>query len=166
MKKIIALITLTTAAFAGEIVCEPTLHYSYNYGSIGLGPLPIPAPTFGLGRRIMTGDRFAVDVGAEVATLVRINAVKGYVNGLMYFNQKPRSQYYMGLGGSVGGIFGPSKFCLEGYAAPNLIFGKEFCTCKGSKQFFQVEVKYPIYLMGAGTFINWGLINLKYGFAF
>ncbi len=175
MKKLIALIVMVgslSQAFSNEeeMMCEPNILSSYNYCGIGLGPLPIPAFTVGLGRRTLIGDHAAIDVGVSVATLIRINSVRGYGNALWYVNQKPYSQYYIGLGGSVGGIFGNifggrSGFG-EGYAAPNFIIGKEFFTSKNNKQFFQVETMYPMYVFSEREFVNWAFFNIKYGFAF
>jgi len=172
MKKIIALISLIGSAYASEITCEPQMQSSYTYGTIGLSPLPIPAPTFGLGRRAMLGKATALDFGAEWATLIYYNLFSGYANGLLYFKRKPTSQVYMGLGGTIGMLHSADRLYSNthglGYATPNLILGREFLTRKGRRMFFQIDTKYPLFLFSGSDrgFLNWGFLDLKWGIAF
>lgn len=147
---------------------EMNIQSSYSYVDLGLGPLPLPALTSSIGKRFALGNkRVAIDTGATLTTLIRYNALRGYVNGLCYINQKPDSQYYIGLGGSVGGIFGFNSFCDEGFTAPNALVGKEFFNSKGEKRFFQVEALYPVYTFkGKALFDTFPLLTLKYGMSF
>lgn len=172
MKKIILLISLIGAAYASEVYpeecccCEPNVHSSYGYFSAGLGPLPIPGLNIGVGKRVIAGESTAVDLGIEGSTFIIVSTVKGYANHLWYFNQRPCSQWYFGLGGSLGGIF-PIEYCdqiCEGFAAPNFIFGREFLTRTGSKSFVQVETMYPVFLFH--DILNYPAVTIKCGFAF
>lgn len=172
MKKIIVLMSITGAVCANEIspemnCCEPAIHSSYSYLDLGVGPIPLPALTVGAGRRTVIGEKTALDLGVECNIFFFINSLKGYANHLWYFNQKPYSQFYIGLGGTLGGVmylFGYYGCGLQGYAAPNVILGKEFLNCKGKKRFFQIETMYPIYTFR--KFENIGGVTIKYGFAF
>ncbi len=172
MKKIVLSLSLIGAAYANEMpeeTCwcpEPTVHSSFGYLSAGLGPLPIPGITVGAGRRIVTGDETAVDFGVDASTFLFVSSVKGYANNLWYFNQKPCSQWYLGLGGSLGCLV-PIGYCgarFEGFAAPNIVLGREFLTKKGNKRFIQIETMYPIFLFH--EFVNYPAVTIKCGFAF
>lgn len=151
-----------------DCIPEPCIHSSYAYGGIGLGPLPFPALTLSVGKRIALHDSCSIDGGLTLATLVRWNLIRGYVNGLFYLNQKPCSQFYVGLGGSVGVPFGYDEIYKAGaLAAPSLLVGKEFYNSEGNKRFFQAEVLYPVYGFSEDEWFNlFPVITLKYGFAF
>lgn len=150
-----------------ECVPKPCVHSSYTYGGLGLGPLPFPALTLSLGRRTVVGDRAAIDAGVTLATLIRWNIIRGYVNGLCYLNQKPCSQYYVGLGGSVGIPFGFDHIHDAGpFVVPNVLIGREFYNSKGNKRFFQAEVLYPAYSFYEKDLVHFPFVTLKYGFAF
>lgn len=176
MKKIIIFLTLIgtslSQVFSNETKLqeekteEATIHSSYTYSTIGIGPLPIPAFTIGVGNRSIIGDNKAIDFGLSLATLIQINAIRGYVNILRYSKQTQKSQFYIGLGGSVGGIFGFSRHVDCGYVAPNFIVGKEFLNSDGAKRFFQVEVMYPLISITHHGVVNFPLFTLKYGFSF
>lgn len=177
MKKLIILLSIlgvNKLSFANttpkqeECIPEPCIHSTYTYGSLGLGPLPIPALTLSLGKRAIVGDRAAIDAGATLATLLRWNLIRGYVNGLLYVNQKPCSQYYVGLGGSVGVPFGFDDIHEAGvFITPNFVVGREFLNSDGSKRFFQAEVLYPAYSFSQKELYNCiPFITIKYGFAF
>lgn len=172
MKKIILSLSLMGAAYATEMspeeccCSEPTVHSSYGYLSAGLGPLPVPGITVGAGRRIVTGDETAVDFGVDASTFLLVSSVKGYANNLWYFNQKPCSQWYLGLGVSLGGVLaiGFTDPAISGFAAPNFILGREFLTKKGNKRFIQIETMYPVFFIH--QFVNCPAVTIKCGFAF
>ncbi|NGX47724.1 MAG: hypothetical protein K1000chlam3_01106 [Chlamydiae bacterium] len=177
MKKLMVLLSLigmnnlsfaNTAPKMEECIPDPCIQSSYTYGGLGLGPLPIPALTLSLGRRMVVGDRVAIDAGVTLATLIRWNIIRGYVNGLCYINQKPCSQYYVGLGGSVGVPFGFDDIHEVGpFVVPNFLIGKEFYNSDGNKRFFQAEILYPAYAISEKELIDCiPFITLKYGFAF
>lgn len=175
MKKIVIFLILIgtglSQVFSNEIrlqeeAAETTIHSSYTYASIGIGPLPIPLFTFGLGHRSIIGGNKAIDFGLNLATLIQINSIRGYFNVLKYVKQTPTSQGYIGLGASLGGIFGLARFSDYAYVAPNIIFGKEFLNSDGGKRFFQVEVMYPLISIRNLRAVNFPLFTLKYGIAF
>lgn len=144
------------------------LRSSYKYYGAGLGPLPVPALTQSIGvRKMLNEGNFAIDSGFTLATLVRFNAIRGYLNGLLYAKPEPSSQYYIGLGGSFGAFIGIDRFIDGVFLAPNLLAGKEFINNEGEKRFFQVEALYPVHeMIYKSTFTFMPLLTLKYGMAF
>jgi len=172
MKKIILLISLIGAAYASETspeeccCSEPTVHSSFGYLTAGIGPIPCPGLNIGVGKRFVTGESTGMDFGVQASTVLFVSAVKGYANHLWYFNQKPRSQWYVGFGGSVGGVLfmGFCDFTINGFGAPNILFGREFLTRKGNKRFIEIETMYPLFLFQ--EFVNCPAVTIKFGFAF
>lgn len=169
MKKILTFLALLGVGLKGysneaEVECEPNIHYSFNYWGIGVGPLPIPGVQVDIGRRTVIGESSAIDLGLSGSTFVVVSSVRAYSNVLWYVNQKLESQYYVGLGGSVAGITG--KRYIEGYAAPNLVIGKEFFTSYGNKRFFQIETMYPVLVLHDRKFVNFPFFNITYGISF
>lgn len=174
MKKIITILSLIGAGLSPaiaeniyeheEIIYEPHIDSSYTYWGVGLGPAPFPAVNLSLGRRVAFGDLLGVDLGVNLASIFVANSVRGYVNGLCYLNEKPNA-HYIGLGGTAGWMFGTGQK-NAGFVAPNFLFGKEFLTCSGNKQFLQLETMYPMYLFGQRIAVPFPLVTLKYGIAF
>jgi len=152
------------ACFSKGFAEEPNIHTSNTYITTGIGPLPLPTFLLGVGRRNVTGERTAIDFGLSGSSLIYVNMAKAHVNGLWYMNQTPTSQWYAGLGGSVGVIAWDHS--AQGYFAPNLVVGKEFLNSNCNKRFFQVETMYPMVSMHHTKVVNFPLISLKYGFAF
>ncbi|NGX39987.1 MAG: hypothetical protein KR126chlam1_01327 [Chlamydiae bacterium] len=149
-----------------EDVCD--LDSSFSYWTVGIGPLPIPAFNLGVGARAKK-DRFGADVSLNLATVGIVNALRASANGLCYVHQTPSAHTYVGLGASVGGIWGFSSLFtggFEGYFAPNFICGREFLNHEGKRRFFQVEALYPVKGFSSGGWVNFAFFTLKYGFAF
>jgi len=158
-----------TKASEAKVDNETNIQSSYSYYGLGIGPLPVPAFTISAGNRVtFAGNHLALDTGVTLATLVRYNALRAYINGLCYINQKPDSQYYIGIGGSIGVTVGfDLLFDDQGFVSPNFLIGKEFFNCKKEKRFFQIEVVYPAYFFKEKEIFDFmPLITLKYGTAF
>ncbi|MGD2170293.1 MAG: hypothetical protein PVI40_08650 [Chlamydiota bacterium] len=170
MRLLLIFTIIASLIFSNEIKAEDKqadIQSSYSYFGLGIGPLPVPAFTINVGNRFALGNNFAIDTGVTLATLIRYNALRGYIDGLCYINQQPSSQYYVGIGGSIGGVFGFNSFCDEGFVAPNFLVGKEFFNSTGEKRFFQVEALYPQYLFNEKKLMDYlPLLTLKYGMSF
>ena len=175
MKKtfLLLIIVFSSHVFADqpETPAPSSLEKSYTYWSIGAGPCPLPIPILSVGKRTMKGD-FSIDTGVSLATLVRANALYGYVNLLHYSSKKPSSQIYTGIGALAGAaqiidLDDPFLF-----VSPQFIFGKEFLTQSGERQFFEVSIKCPLTIIDHGwrgwtaDVVEIPIISLKYGFAF
>jgi len=148
-----------------EDICD--LDSSFSYWTVGIGPLPIPAFNLGVGARAKR-DRFAGDFALNLATVGIVNALRASANGLLYVHQTPSAHTYVGLGASVGVLWGLtySMRGVEGYFAPNFICGREFLNHEGKRRFFQVEALYPVKGFSSGRWVNFAFFTLKYGIAF
>lgn len=150
---------------------EPSVHQSYSYMTFGVGPLPVPAPSIGAGTRDVMSENSALDMGVNISSIIYVTTIRGYVNYLKYFNQKPSSQCYWGIGGSLGAGT-VLIYCPFAYVAPNFIGGVEFLNRNGKKRFFQVEAMYPACLVGVipdgkcGGICPFPLLTISYGVAF
>ncbi len=167
MKKFIILPLIIGGCFAqgfAEEVETPNIHSSNTYITTGIGPLPLPFPLIGVGRRNVVSDRMAIDFGVSGSTLIHVHMAKAHLNSLWYMKQTPVSQWYAGVGASVGAIAWDHS--VKGYFAPNFVVGKEFFNSNCQKRFFQVETMYPMVSMHHTKVVNFPFISLKYGFAF
>jgi hypothetical protein len=144
MKKF--LITCMACAIAVGLEAADTkqdvpVRSSLSYGSIGVGPLPIPLPVFGIGHREQYGHH-GFDVNVQATTVVSATLVKGKLFYNYYFNPNLKSQFYTGIGVGVGGIFCNGFHPL---ASPEFVIGKQYKTDAGNTSFFQMEVSFPTF---------------------
>lgn len=166
MKKYLIILILTLAVFSQTYAEEATsFHSSFNYKAIGIGPLPAPVLILGVGHRVALGEKGGLDIGVSGATLFAINTVRLPGDLLGYFGKQSNSQYFAGIRGTGGTIFGTITYDTIWYAAPNAVVGKEFINSEGHKRFFQVEGIYPVFSNNF-TEATIPFFTLKYGFCF
>lgn len=140
---------------------EPSTSDSFSYRTIGMGPLPMPMLNIGIGKRLIFKVRSAIDLNVSGSTLVLVNTLQGSISRLWYSS----SQYYLGLGGTLGAGFLSSLFPFC-YAAPALTFGKEFFNSSGCKRFFQIEAMFPVFILNIKETKLIPGVTVKYGIAF
>lgn len=133
-----------------QIVCAEAknsdIQSSLSYFDIGVGPLPIPIPNFGVGHRIQDNHHGA-DFSLKAATIVYVTQVK--VNGLYhyYFTPNLQSQFYVGAGLGMSALLGHHdsfkrpRFCLS----PEFAFGKQYINEANDVRFVQVEISWPTF---------------------
>lgn len=169
MKKFLAAFILS--AMSIQAICtenettstEPPIFCSFSYGTIGAGPIPLPAPNLGIGRRLVFKKNRAIDINLNGSSAIILNTLQGSINMLWYFKQEYSSQYYFGLGGGLGFCLG---FSANFYPTPVLTFGKEFFNSKNYKRFFQGELAFPLLTLDSGKTQPFPFLVLKYGIAF
>lgn len=167
MKMIIACLLTLGSITAQEV------EQSFNYGSVGLGPFPLPLPNFALGRR-MQKNHHGADLSLQVNTLVWVTQVKANVLYHYYWKPSLASQSYAGLGVGPSAIFGENQALL---ISPEFVLGKQYRNEDGDLRFFQGQLSFPTVAYGN----SWGwcpyshksvhvskfpLLVLSYGFGF
>jgi hypothetical protein len=160
------LLTLTApflALTADEQKQPNAIHDRSGYVDLGLGPLPALLPVFGVGYREQWGHH-GLDNHLQVATVVQATALKGSSHYLYYFKPNLASQFYVGGGASVGGVFikhGRDKFIVS----PDLVVGKQYKNEAGDKRFFQAQTSWPTFTQ-TGKVTYFPIVVLSYGFMF
>jgi len=148
---------------------EPSLESvrrSFQYGSLGIGPLPIPLPVFGVGHREQW-QHSGLDLSAQVSTLVFATELKAKGLYHYYFAPNPKAQFYAGGGVNVSAIYlKGSGFEYSPFVAPELVFGKEYLNEAGGIRFFQTEVSWPTYSIPAHKACFFPLVIFTYGIGF
>ena len=107
--------------------------------SLGVGPLPIPLPAFGLGYRAQQG-HFGSEISGQVTTVVYATQLKG--NLLVHYYPKPSlaSQFYVGTGVGPSVIFdGGSTFTIS----PELVLGQQYRNASSDLRFIQAQISFP-----------------------
>lgn len=150
---IIGIFLLTTFGLsAGELskdqtsasIDEPSVRNSFGHLDIGLGPFPLPLPSFAAGYRNQW-NHHGLDVYLSALTVYWATQVKGNAIYNYYFNPKLAAQFYVGGGVGVSTIFlSKTSFkkpvlCIS----PEFIFGKEYRSETGGQRFFQMQVSVP-----------------------
>lgn len=143
---------------------KPTpIHDRSGYVDLGLGPFPLPLPVFGVGYREQW-NHHGLDNHLQVATIVQATVLKGSTHYLYYFKPNLASQFYVGGGASVGGLFvkhGRDKFIVS----PDLVVGKQYTNEAGEKRFFQAQTSWPTFTQ-TGKSMYFPMVVLSYGFMF
>lgn len=171
MKIKLALIFLSAASlsFANTIEKIPLSSsnppdFSYRYVGLGIGPIVYPFANAYVGMRAQkyyTG----FDFGAGIATIGFVNFVRGYANVLFFPSPSSEGQFYTGLGAFAGPVFYPETPHIFGAGGLDLIFGHDFISKKGARNFLQVDISYPSYILGAIIY-EIPLFTFSYGWAF
>lgn len=160
MKNKIKLITIlllisSASAFASDTRDEtiknpdpikPVIEKSYGYLDIGVGPLPLPLPSFGIGYRNQL-QHHGYDLSLQLSTIVFLTQVKSNFLYHYYFKPNLDSQFYVGGGVGMSGLFGHHdkiKDCTLCFS-PELVFGKEYKNESGDRRFAQVQISWPTY---------------------
>lgn len=132
------------------------------YIDLGLGPFPLPLPVFGLGHREQW-QHHGMDVHLQVSTIVEVTSVKGSALYLHYFKPNLPSQFYMGAGAGIGGLFNKHRdFRL--YGSPEFVLGKQYLNEAGDKRYFQTQMSFPTFSEHAPVYFP--LIVFSYGIMF
>jgi hypothetical protein len=121
--------------------CEaPVVEASYGYYCAGLGPLPLPAPLVGVGRRYQNGHH-GFDGSLQVSSFfLLVNMAKINANYLYYFNPNLKSQFYLGAGVGLAGVAMLSNDPKRLYLSPQLVVGKQYTNKEGSFCHLQAEI--------------------------
>lgn len=119
---------------------------SIGYFSIGVGPLPLLLPNFGLGYRFQRNHQGA-DISLQVATIVTITQVKANLIYDYYFKPNLNSQFYLGLGVGVSGLFENKRHWKKSTAcfSPELVFGKQYQNETKDLRFTQIQISFPTF---------------------
>lgn len=138
-----------------------------GYFSVGLGPFPFPLPAFGLGFRKQI-DNFGLDVSAQVSTLVFVTQVK---TSLLYqYYPKPNldSEFYMGIGPALSGLFGAYGCDSAFLISPELALGRQYKTKTDDTRFIEMRVNWPSFDPASRHHkVMWmPLVMFNYGMAF
>lgn len=138
----------------------------FAYGALGVGPLPLPIPVFGLGYRAQSG-HMGVDTGIQVSTLGYVTQLKTRLLWQYYPRPHFVSQFYTGVGMSPSAIFCRGK--VVGTFAPQAVFGTQYYNADGMRRFFEVQVEYPTLAVdhhSRSSLVRFPLVTLMYGIGF
>lgn len=158
------LVSSTVLCAANKKKAQEEVINSTNYFSIGVGPLPVLLPNFGLGHRYQN-NHHGFDVSLSGTTIVIFSQVKASALYDYYFKPNLNSQFYMGAGLGMGGIFGNRDVCHEKcfFVSPEFVFGKQYKNEAKDTRFIQAEVSWPT--IGRGT-LWMPLVVFSYGMCF
>jgi hypothetical protein len=142
--KMIATLLLALASLSAkdiEIQKEPVVQ-NVNYVSLGLGPMPILLPVFGIGHRIQNGHHGA-DLSLQATTVVALTQLKASLLYQYYFKPSLASEFYVGGGVSPGVVFGSGEHAI--LLSPEFVFGKQYRNESHDLRFFQAQVSFPTW---------------------
>lgn len=154
----------TASSFANETCdccCAEPIRDRFNYVDIGVGPLPIPFPYFGIGNRAQN-DCHGRDFSLQVATIGVFTQVKASALYLHYFHPNLYSQFYAGGGIGISGLFSHRKAEIAG--SPEFVFGKQYINCQGDTRFFQMQTSFPTFTHHRPFYMP--LVVFSYGIGF
>lgn len=120
---------------------------SFGYLNIGVGPLPMLFPSFGIGYKAQK-NHHGFDVSGSIAktrfdTTGRVSALYNY-----FFLPNLQSQFYAGLGVGMKGVHldkssDEDKCHVAVY--PEIVFGKQYQNDTCCQRFFQVQIGFPSF---------------------
>jgi hypothetical protein len=174
------LLTIFALLLSAHLMAQETLEQtktsanreSNTYASIGVGPLPILLPVFGIGHR-ESWNHHGFDTSLQVATIVSITALRYNLLYSYIVHPNPEGQTYLNLGAAVGTIFHHGLSSI--FTSPEFIVGREWTNSSKEKRFCQVEISFPNfswhYKHHPNEFKNHNLhyfpiATLSYGFMF
>lgn len=164
--KLLLIPLLALSSLEAEEAIEPqTIKQEHGYASFGLGPAPIPLPIFSLGYRMQNGHHGA-DVSLQAATIVSYTALKANAYYLHYFKPSYASEFYVGGGATLGGIFGNDSGLFTG---PEFVFGKQYRNESNDLRFFQMQVTLPTiswHRHHHAEVLKYPLVVFSYGLGF
>lgn len=169
-----ALLLVTGSIFASNTELPPCVdpptpitRNTIGYVSLGLGPCPAPIPNFSVGFRKQK-DRHGMDLSLSAASIIQITEVKASALYLHYFKPHLPSQFYIGCGAGVGGLFFKEKDTFFKspcpFISPEFAFGKQYLTDTNALRFFQMQLSFPTF--GSHYTLYFPLVILSYGIAF
>jgi len=144
MKKIVELLSICSLLLSGSLFASTSekVCSSFGYMNVGLGPFPLPLPIFGLGYRAQR-HQHGFDISLQVSTIVMLTHIKGSLLYQHYFRPSFQSQFYIGGGLGVSGLFGTYGNDAIGAVSPEFVFGKQYLADTGGRRFFQMQVSWP-----------------------
>lgn len=150
-------ITVLSTAFGGEVQ-QSNFYLNVEGGYPNLANLSF-------GHRSQK-DHNGFDVGIGIAPIFYFMNAYGYANYIYYLNPNPCSQYYIGVGSSLGnGCCSPKVFTNIGwFFKPQLLIGKEFQINRREKHFIQFSAGNYFKLSGENDFNP--SLTLRYGFKY
>ncbi len=170
-KKIISLTLLIGSLFANETT-PAKADTAMGYFEIGLGPFPVPLPVFGVGYRFQRGHH-GVDVPFQVSTIVAVTQVKSSLIYQYYFKPNLKSEFYMGAGAEVSGLFYNRHQKTTFLFSPEFLVGKQYINDAGDTRFMQAQISWPTFGIHTSKRHNgvsrpfWGpLVVFSYGMGF
>jgi hypothetical protein len=110
------------------------------YASIGVGPLPVLLPVFGIGFR-ENWNHHGFDVSAQVATIVKATGVRMNLLYSYVIHPNPKGQTYVDFGAAVGSVF--HKGFAGMFTSPELVVGRQWKNKSNEKRFCQAEISFP-----------------------
>ncbi|MEI6242775.1 MAG: hypothetical protein WCP39_05150 [Chlamydiota bacterium] len=186
MKKIILTMIALGLGFSSGFAEKPATTTQTNtqeslfYGDLGVGPLPLLVPSFGIGYRHQK-NHWGGDVALDVSTIYYATTLKITPAFLYYPTVNLASEFYAGFGLDLGAFFGKdyynwfSNHHVLGYTSPTLILGKKYRNKAGKNRFFEARIGFPTigFELFKGNKFNqddqvlyYPIVYLKYGIEF
>ena len=147
MKKLIALGILATASAFADVnstvvvdsVAPNAVENGSGYVSLGVGPLPVLVPIFGLGGRLQRGHN-GFDASVQAGRIPGLTILKENIRYLYYFSLNLAAQLYVGAGISVTEAF---QHRTTAQIATQFVVGKEYTNNTGGQRFFEAQIDFP-----------------------
>ncbi len=172
IKRIFLILFCIVALYGEESKPQKKVTDQFVYLDLGLGPVPIIIPQFGMGYRLQSGSS-GLNVGIRGSSIVEASEVKLNTNYLYYIHPNREKQNYIGVGLSSGLLFLKKNFRDQhGFWGTNLLIGKEYISDTGGKRFFEADITWPIYGTRRGKEITDGkmfwfpCVIFSYGWGF
>jgi hypothetical protein len=174
----LALIGIATGQEA--ITSNESVRQQFGYVELGLGPMPVPLPVFGIGGKSQW-NHHGLDVSAQVATVGVVTAVQANFLYNYYFKPNLASQFYIGAGVAPNIVFGRELFGRYHHGnnfglgfSPELVFGKQYRNESQDIRFFQAQINFPTWLTDKRHDFNFNdshllkfpIVTLNYGIGF
>lgn len=157
--------------FFAEENHEQIIH-SFKYTDIGIGPIPLPMPSIGWGKRIQK-EKKGLDFNVRIASIFLISQVKGNLLFLHYPKPNLSEQFYIGAGIGAGIVYSLFEDKAYPIISPEFVLGKQIqkfsrsnTEHKSKTRFFQCQISVPTYAPSQGDLIYFPLISFQYGFGF
>lgn len=118
---------------------------SFGYLNVGIGPLPVLFPSFGIGYRAQK-DHHGFDISGSIAKTVIGATGRAAVVYNYFFKPNLQSQFYAGLGlGIKAGHLEVVKSHVAVY--PEIVFGKQYKNDTNCQRFFQMQIGFPVFAL-------------------
>jgi hypothetical protein len=121
---------------------EKEVKDSRPYFAIGVGPLPIPVPTFALHHKLQV-NHFGMDNSVLASTVIAVTAVK--LSSLYYYYPRPNLHQEFYYGGGIGFTSIFDKHNAQLALSPEIVIGKQYITKSHDRRFIQAQIGFPSF---------------------